>query len=102
MSATTSIRPRLGRYGSTGEPTATQSTQAQTKWYCGNGTWHITSATGAYRGYHGCGTFTNLSYGDSTGASFAHSYEKGTPAQAILSSSRCPRPTEEEQCATHA
>ncbi len=50
---------------------------AQTKWYCGNGTWHITSATGAYQGYRGSGTFTNLSYSDSTGASFAHSYEKG-------------------------
>ena len=50
---------------------------AQTKWFCGDGTWHITAAGGAYAGMVGGGTFTNLSYNDSTGASFAHSYIHG-------------------------
>lgn len=51
---------------------------AQTKWFCGDGTWHVTAAGGAYAGMVGGGTFTNVSYNDSTGASFAHSYIDGT------------------------
>ncbi len=51
---------------------------AQTKWFCGDGTWHVTAASGAYAGMVGGGTFTNVSYNDSTGASFAHSYIDGT------------------------
>jgi hypothetical protein len=48
-----------------------------TKYFCANGTWHLTSGQGAYHAYHGAGTFTNISYSDSSGASFAHSYEQG-------------------------
>lgn len=51
---------------------------AQTTWFCGDGTWHVTAATGTYAGMAGGGTFTNLSYSDSTGASFAHSYVVGS------------------------
>jgi hypothetical protein len=50
----------------------------QTKWFCADGTWHVTAASGAYAGMVGGGTFTNLSYSDSTGASFAHSSIVGT------------------------
>jgi hypothetical protein len=50
---------------------------ALTKYFCADGTWHMTSGEGAYHGYHGGGTFTNLSFSDSTGASFAHSHIKG-------------------------
>jgi hypothetical protein len=48
-----------------------------TKYFCGDGTWHMTAGQGAYHGYHGGGTFTNISYSDSSLASFAHSNLKG-------------------------
>src|SRR4051794_31787549 len=50
---------------------------AQTTWFCGDGTWRVRAGTGAYAGMTGGGTFTNISYSDSTGASFAHSYVVG-------------------------
>ena len=50
---------------------------AQTRWFCGDGTWHMTAGRGAYHHLHGGGTFTNISFTDRGGATIAHSYEKG-------------------------
>lgn len=50
---------------------------AQTRWFCGDGTWHMTAGRGAYHDLHGGGTFTNVSFTDRGGATIAHSYEKG-------------------------
>jgi hypothetical protein len=55
--------------------------QSLTKYFCPNGTWHMTSGRGAYHRYHGGGTFTNISFTDSGGAVFAHSDEKGRLGQ---------------------
>jgi hypothetical protein len=51
--------------------------RALSRYFCPNGTWHMTSGGGAYDRYHGGGTFTNISFTDRAGATFAHSYEKG-------------------------